>query len=35
MSVYTGTVSRAKRATQPGFHKLLASYQTGGYWLQV
>jgi len=29
--VSTGAVIRAKRGTEPGVHKLLAYYQTGGY----
>jgi len=31
MLVYTGAVIRAKRGKEPGVHKLLANYQTGGY----
>jgi len=27
----TGTVIRAELGTEPGVHKLLANYQTGGY----
>jgi len=34
-NVSTGAVVRAKRGTEPGVHKLLANYQTGGYNLQV
>jgi len=30
-NVSRGDVIRAKRGTEPGVHKLLANYQTGGY----
>jgi len=30
-NVNTGAVIRAKRGTEPGVHKLLENYQTGGY----
>jgi len=30
-NISTGAVIRAKRSTEPGVHKLLANYQTGGY----
>jgi len=32
-NITTGTVITAKRGTEPGVHKLLANYQTGGYKL--
>jgi len=34
-NVSTDAVIRAKRGTEPGVHKPLANYQTGGYKTQV